>query len=249
MALCIDNLTVEFSGKRILDALNLEIPSGGPSFLLGPSGSGKTTLLRAINRLNECLPGCVTHGQIRLQLGGEWREIYAPGYPVARLRQQVGMVFQNPNVLPLSIARNIALPLSTLLSLSADDIGGRIENVLREVHLWEEVCDRLNTPAQSLSGGQQQRLCLARALALGPEILLLDEPTASLDVKAARQIEELLASFASRYTVLIVSHSLSQAQRLAKQVFMLHAGQRIECLPEDKFRDRHALLAMLDEMA
>ena len=151
-------------------------------------------------------------------------------------------------MLPLSIARNIALPLSTVLELPSGEITGRVEAALREAHLWNEVCDRLDAPAQSLSGGQQQRLCLARALALGPEILLLDEPTASLDVRSARQIEELLEGLKTRYTLLIVSHSIAQAHRLAERVFVLHDGSRIEQLPAALCRDKAALLAALDEV-
>lgn len=249
MAIHIENLCVTFADRRVLNNLNFSIPSGGPSFLLGPSGSGKTTLLRAINRLNECLPECVTHGQVRLQLDGRWIDAYAPELPVEALRRRVGMVFQTPNVLPLSIARNITLPLSTVLALPSGEIAGRVEAALREAHLWNEVCDRLDAPAQSLSGGQQQRLCLARALALGPEILLLDEPTASLDVRAARQIEELLEGLKTRYTLLIVSHSISQAHRLAERVFVLHNGTRIEQLPATLCRDKAALLAALDEVS
>ena len=123
-----------------------------------------------------------------------------------------------------------------------------MEQALRDVHLWDEVGDRLAAPAASLSGGQQQRLCLARALALRPEVLLLDEPTASLDFKAARQIEELLVELKSRYTLVVVSHSLSQAHRLAEQVFVLRDGARVERLAENVFRDREALLAVMDEL-
>ena len=220
-AIHIENLSVTFAGKRILERLNLDVPANRLSVLMGASGSGKTTLLRAINRLNECLPGCVTQGLVQVRLGGEWVDVHARTLPVEQLRRRVGMVFQTPNVLPMSIARNIALPLSTVLALRPAEIGERMESVLREVHLWDEVCDRLAAPAQTLSGGQQQRLCLARALALAPEILLLDEPTASLDPKAVQQIEELLLALKSRYTLLVVSHNPAQARRLADQRFVL----------------------------
>lgn len=246
-AIRIEALSVSFGGRAVLSGVNLEIPSGGPTFLLGRSGSGKTTLLRAINRLNECLPGCQTKGRVALRLAGGWVEAYAPGIAVEHLRRQAGMVFQSPNVLPLSIARNIALPLRTALGMGEKECALRVEQALREVHLWGEVKDRLDAPAEALSGGQQQRLCLARALALRPEILLLDEPTASLDFKAARQIEELLTELKSRYTLLVVSHSLSQAHRLAEQVFVLRDGGSVECLPEDVFRDKEALLAAMDD--
>jgi len=247
-AIRIEDLSVRFDGRSVISHLNLDVCQGGPTFLLGRSGSGKTTLLRAINRLNECFPGCETSGRVCLKLGGAWVEAYAPGTRVETLRRQAGMVFQSPNVLPLSVERNMFLPLRTALELPADECTERVEQALREVYLWEEVRDRLTLPAATLSGGQQQRLCLARALALQPEILLLDEPTASLDFKAARQIEDLLAELSSRYTLLVVSHSLSQAHRLAEQVFVLRDGGRVERLAEDVFRDKEALLAAMDEL-
>ena len=158
------------------------------------------------------------------------------------------MVFQSPNVLPMSISRNIEMPLKVALSVPADEAESRAEQALREVHLWDEVKDRLSQQASTLSGGQQQRLCLARALAFRPEILLLDEPTASLDFKAAQRIEELLIELKSRYTLVIVSHSLSQAQRLAESLFVLHDGGRIEALGKDIFQDRDTLFAVMNEL-
>ena len=247
-AIRVDNLSVSFAGKHVIRHLSLEIPTGGPSFLLGRSGCGKTTLLRAINRLNECLPGCATAGRVELRLGGEWIDAYAATTNVEHLRRRVGMVFQSPNVLPMSISRNIEMPLKVALALPADEAEARAEQALREVHLWDEVKDRLSQQASTLSGGQQQRLCLARALALRPEILLLDEPTASLDFKAAQRIEDLLIELKSRYTLLVVSHSLSQAQRLAESLLVLHDGGRIEALGKDVFQDRDALFSIMDEL-
>jgi phosphate transport system ATP-binding protein len=247
-AIRVENLSVTFSGKTVLESINLTIPTGGPSFLLGRSGSGKTTLLRAINRLNECLPNCQTSGRVELRLGDEWFDSYAPEVAVEGLRRRVGMVFQTPNVLPLSIARNLIMPLRVSLGLPGDEAELRMEESLREAHLWGEVKDRLDHPASSLSGGQQQRLCLARALALRPQILLLDEPTSSLDFRAAQLIEELLLELASRYTLLVVSHSLSQARRLAEQLFVLHQGGRVESLEREVFRDKEALLSVMEAL-
>lgn len=247
-AIRVDNLSVSFAGKHVIRELSLEIPSGGPTFLLGRSGCGKTTLLRAFNRLNECLPGCASTGRVELRLGGEWIDAYAATTNVEHLRRRVGMVFQSPNVLPMSISRNIEMPLKVALALPADEAEARTEQALREVHLWDEVKDRLSQQASTLSGGQQQRLCLARALALRPEILLLDEPTASLDFKAAQRIEDLLIELKSRYTLLVVSHSLSQAQRLAESLLVLHDGGRIEALGKDVFQDRDALFSIMDEL-
>ena len=247
-AIRFENLSVSFSGKAVLERLSVEIPAGGPSFLLGSSGSGKTTFLRAINRLNECFPDCKTSGRVHLRLGDAWLDAYAPEVAVDGLRRRVGMVFQAPNVLPMSIARNLVMPLRVSLGLPADVAEARMEESLREAHLWHEVKDRLGRPAVSLSGGQQQRLCLARALALRPQVLLLDEPTASLDFKAAQSIEELLTELASRYTVVVVSHSLSQARRLAEHLFVLRDGGRVECLAREVFRDKEALLSIMEAL-
>lgn len=246
VAIRIEKLSVSFGSCPVIRDLDLEIAAGGATFLLGRSGSGKTTLLRAINRLNECIPGSATRGRVRLQLDGKWRDIYRD-FAVEDLRRRVGMVFQVPNVLPLSIERNIRLPIEVALSLTAEESRARIEQALRDVHLWDEVKDRLASPAGTLSGGQQQRLCLARALALQPRILLLDEPTASLDFKAAQLIEELISELKSTYTLVVVSHNLGQAHRLAEQVLVLSNGSQIEALPQSVFSDRELLLKAMDE--
>jgi len=248
MAIRVENLSVSFAGRQVLSGLNLEIPAGGPTVLVGRSGSGKTTLLRAVNRLNECLPASATSGRVAVRLGGDWVDAYAPATVVEDLRKRVGMVFQTPNVLPVGVARKLGLPLKLALGLNAAEIEARAEQALREAHLWDEVKDRLADPAQTLSGGQQQRLCLARALAFAPEILLLDEPTASLDYKAAQGIEELLLELASRYTLLVVSHSLNQARRLAKQMFVLREGGRVEAVDNAALADKDRLLALMDEL-
>ncbi|MCM1512407.1 MAG: phosphate ABC transporter ATP-binding protein [Oxalobacter formigenes] len=246
-AIRLKQVSVRFSGKPVIQDISMAIPAGALTFLLGRSGSGKTTLLRTINRLNACFPDCETQGEVMIRIGGEWINAYHSKTIPEKLRQQVGMVFQTPNVLPLSIARNIALPLEAALSLPASEKQDRIEQALRDVFLWDEVKDRLSKPAASLSGGQQQRLCLARTLAMQPEILLLDEPTASLDFRAAEQIEDLLSELKTRYTLVVVSHSLRQAGKLADHVFVLHDGKRIETLSSDIFRNREALLAALGE--
>jgi len=248
----IANLHVSFNGREVLHGASMTVERGGPTVLIGRSGTGKTTLLRAVNRLNECLPGCVTTGSVRLTLGGGTFDAYAPGVRPEELRRRVGMVFQTPNPLPVSVYRNIALPLSLALNLSAADIRERAERALAEAGLWDEVRDRLNQPAATLSGGQQQRLCLARALAYRPELLLLDEPTASLDQRSARVVEDLLLELAGRYTVLVVSHNLRQAGRLAHRLFVLgEGGAAREADPTmlTDAVDREALASLLDEMA
>jgi len=248
VAIRVEQLSVAFAGRPVFENLDLEVESGGPTVLVGRSGSGKTTLLRAFNRLNECLPDCATTGSVQLRLGGEWLEAYAPSTRAEDLRKRVGMVFQTPNVLPVSVARNLDLPLGLALGLPPAERAERMELALCEAHLWDEVKDRLNQPATSLSGGQQQRLCLARALAYRPEILLLDEPTASLDFKAARGVEELLLELAGRYTLLVVSHSLNQARRVARRMFVLREGGQIEAVEQEALGDKERLLALMDEL-
>ncbi len=247
-AISIRGLNVSFGGRPVLRNLDLDVVRGGPTVLLGRSGSGKTTLLRAINRLNECLPGCETIGLVRIRLDGAMVDAYGAGTRPETLRTRVGMVFQTPNPLPVGIAENIALPLALAHGLQGAEIAARIEASLMEAGLWHEVKDRLNAPAASLSGGQQQRLCLARALAARPEVLLLDEPTASLDYQAARGIEELLLELASRYTLLVVSHGLNQARRLARDVFVLREGATLEAVGRELLTDPEGFSRLMDEL-
>ena len=219
------NLRVGFANREVLHGVDADFPARAATVLVGRSGSGKTTLLRALNRLNECFEGAQTAGLARAWLDGEWVDLYGGRMPVTELRRRVGMVFQTPNLLPLSVERNLTMPLRQVLGLSRAAAREAACAALAEAMLWEEVKDRLASPALELSGGQQQRLCLARALALGPEVLLLDEPTASLDFLAARGIEELLSRLKTRYTLVVVSHSLSAAARLADRLLVLRDGQ------------------------
>ena len=244
----VENLQVGFAGREVLHGLNLEFHRGRLAVILGLSGSGKTTFLRALNRLNECFPHSETRGAIRMKLQGEWRDIYQNGQPVSELRHRVGMVFQTPHLLPLSIAENLALPIKLILGVPRREIPARVEQALEEAHLWEEVKDRLNAPAHTLSGGQQQRLCLARLLALEPEILLLDEPTASLDFRSALKVEELLLSLKDYYTIIAVSHSLSQARRLADEALILRDGSVIQRLSRADLQASGVLQSLLDEI-
>lgn len=207
-----------------MSSVNLTLCPGELTVIVGPSGSGKSTLLRAINRLNELFPGCRTRGDVWVSLDGRCGNVYDGFLPLPELRRKAGMVFQTPGVRPFSIRKNLAMPLKTTLGITGSTLAERIEWALREASLCEEVKDRLNDGAITLSGGQQQRLCLARALALEPQILLLDEPTASLDFRATQKIEQLLKRLKERYTVLAVSHSLSQTRRLADKVYVLREG-------------------------
>lgn len=228
-AVRINDLCVHFGQQQVLHNVCMEAPRRGITVLAGRSGSGKTTLLRALNRLNETFFHCRTSGVVELDLGRGLETIYpAPGVnvrPLAQLRRLVGMVFQTPNVLPVSVERNLALPLEVVAGLPEKERGLKTREALMSVGLWEEVKDRLDMPAERLSGGQQQRLCLARALALEPAMLLLDEPTASLDVHATAEIEDLLLRLASQYPLLVVSHNPEQAVRLGERLVIMADGR------------------------
>lgn len=221
---------VTLNGREVLAGMNLEIARGGATFVMGRSGAGKTTLLRVFNRLNECFPGSRTTGEVLLHLDGGVVRPYADDLPLPELRRLVGMVFQHPNVLPMSIENNIVMPLVTVHGATRGTARDAARQALEEARLWDEVSDRLGADARTLSGGQQQRLCLARALAMKPRVLLLDEPTSSLDYKAARGIEELLASLKGRYTLVVVSHELESAARLADDMLILRDGRMHGCL-------------------
>jgi phosphate transport system ATP-binding protein len=218
------SLSVDFGRRHVLDQVDLRAVQGQMTVLLGRSGSGKTTFLRSLNRLNDEL-GAQTKGSVRLLLDGQLREIFASNMDPIWLRRRVGMVFQTPNLLPTSIAKNILTPLKLVTSLDKAARKEHMHTVLQQTRLWDEVRDRLQAPALSLSGGQQQRLCLARALALKTQILLLDEPTASLDFRATRHIEELLLELAGTYPMVVVSHSPGQAERLADAVAVFSQGR------------------------
>jgi len=227
------SLSVDFGRQHVLEQVNLQAIQGEVTVLLGRSGSGKTTFLRSLNRLNDEL-GAESRGSVRLWLDGQLREIFASNMDPIWLRRRVGMVFQTPNLLPTSIARNILTPLKLVSKLDKAAREEQMQKVLKQTKLWGEVCDRLKTPALSLSGGQQQRLCLARTLALKPQILLLDEPTASLDFRATRHIEELLLELAETYPMIIVSHSPGQAERLADAVAVFSQGRVVQELKKEE---------------
>ena len=247
-AIEIRDLTVAFRGRTVLHGVNLAVPSGGITVIIGPSGSGKTTLLRAINRLNECFTGCVTTGCVSLAFGGRRADVYRGECPLPELRRRAAMVFQSPNVLPTSIERNFTIPLRAVLGCSRDEARGRMTRALQEALLYDEVKDRLGDPALTLSGGQQQRLCLARALALEPTILLLDEPTASLDFRATRRIEDLLRRLQERYTVVAVSHSLGQTRRIADHVAVLREGRIAQTFDRSALADAALFQALVEEV-
>ena len=211
LAVQAQDVTVSYGGHLALAPVSLRVQPHRVSALVGPSGCGKTSFLRCLNRLTDLVPSCTVGGTIRV--GGE--DIHAPGTDVLALRRRVGMVFQRPNPFPLSIRRNLELPLREHGLRDRAALAERVETGLRDVGLWDEVRDRLDRPALSLSGGQQQRLCIARALVLRPEVLLMDEPCSALDPLSGGVVEDRIAALRERLTVVLVTHNLAQARRLA----------------------------------
>lgn len=210
----IENLAVEYSGRTVLKNVSIDIQEGCITALIGPSGCGKTTFLSCLNRLVDLTPGSSVKGKITI----DGFDIRAPKADLMALRRRVGMVFQRPNPFPLSIFRNLEMPLREHGVKDKYEILRRIEQALRDVGLWDEVKDQLGKSAMALSGGQQQRLCIARALILEPAILLMDEPCSALDPLCSAVVEDLILRLRSRYTVLIVTHNLAQARRIANFV-------------------------------
>lgn len=222
-----ENLAFSYNGRTILRNTSIAFAENEISAIVGPSGSGKSTFLMTLNRLWETIPHCTLQGIVEMQFGGRFQDIYLKHYPVTHLRRQVGMVFQNPNPLPMSIYKNVAFPLQLKGGVTKESVRGRVVECLQKVRLWDEVHDRLDSPALDLSGGQQQRLCIARALILQPEVLLLDEPTSALDHTAAKAIEQLLLELKQTCTILLVSHYLDQVTRIADTIIELQNGSLI----------------------
>jgi len=220
----IKNLTFHYNDKEVIHNLNLEINANEILACFGPANSGITTLLRTLNRLGDLIPGTHLKGEILL----DGKNIYHPDMSVAELRRKVGMVFDVPTSLPMSIFDNVALGLrmSGLKSMSA--LTDHVEKALRMAALWDDVKDRLNTPATRLSGGQQQRLCIARVLALEPEVILLDRPCSALDPVSTAKIEESLRILKDQFTIIIAPHTVHQAARLADRVAFMLMGNLIE---------------------
>lgn len=214
-----DQLTLRYGDKTALHAVSLSAGRGRITALIGPSGCGKTSLLNCFNRLTDLIPGCRVTGIVHC---GDI-DIYHPRTDVMALRRRVGMIFQKPNPFPFSIRRNLDFPLREHGFRDRRVREEKIEMGLRDVGLWDEVKDRLDRPALALSGGQQQRLCLARALVLSPEVLLLDEPCSALDPISAGAVEELIRTLRGKLTLLMVTHNLAQARRLADEVGLLWA--------------------------
>lgn len=221
----IQNLWFYYNDHPILEDISIEIPQNTITAVTGPSGQGKSTFLMTLNRLWESIEGTKIKGLLEIKFGSDFQNIYDRKYNVSDLRRQVGMVFQVPNPLPMSIYNNIAFPLKLKGENNKKLVAFRIEDALKKSFLWDEVKDRLNEDARALSGGQQQRLCIARALILNPQILLLDEPTSSLDDKAGRVIEDLLFELKKDCTMILVSHYPDQVKRIADSGMVLSDRQ------------------------
>lgn len=207
----VEDLSLYYHDKPALEGVSLDVYRGCITALIGPSGCGKTSFLSVLNRLTDLIPGCRVQGRVRF----DETDLFDPNLDVQALRREVGMIFQKPVPFPLSIRRNIELPLREHGMSCQADLDRMVEQTLRDVGLWGEVKDRLQTSALALSGGQQQRLCIARALALEPKVLLMDEPCSALDPIASGVIEDLIQRLAGRYTLVIVTHNLAQARRIA----------------------------------
>jgi phosphate transport system ATP-binding protein len=222
--IAIRNLHLFYGAHQALKDISLDIPSNAVTAVIGPSGCGKSTLLRSINRMNDLIPGVRTQGEIRVS----GANVLDPATDVVTLRRRVGMVFQRPNPFPKSIFDNAAFGLHMLGLRNSVEIESRVEASLRRAALWDEVKDRLRQPALRLSGGQQQRLCIARCLAVEPEVILMDEPASALDPTATARIEELMLDLKTRYTIVIVTHNMQQAARVSDRTAFLLTGELIE---------------------
>ncbi len=217
-------LTIRYGEKMAVKSVSMSLPERQVTALIGPSGCGKSTFLRALNRMNELIPGAGSDGEILL----DGRSIYESHLDAVELRRRVGMVFQKSNPFPKSIFENVAYGLKVGGMTDRKAVSERVEGSLRGAALWDEVKDRMNESALALSGGQQQRLCIARALAIEPEVVLMDEPASALDPIATAKIEDLIHELKLRYTIVIVTHNMQQAARVSDQTAFFYMGDLIE---------------------
>ncbi len=227
----VKDLNFFYGLKRALENINVTIPANRVTAFIGPSGCGKSTFLRTLNRMNDIIAGSRVEGEVRI----DGRDIYDRGTDVVALRRRVGMVFQKSNPFPKSIYENVAYGLRLNgMARSRSELNGRIEQSLQAAAIWDEVKDRLHESALALSGGQQQRLCIARALAIEPEVLLMDEPASALDPIATQRIEELIYQLKANYTIAIVTHNMQQAARVSDNTAFFWLGRLVEFGPTDR---------------
>ena len=220
----VNDLNLWYGASQALHHVNMSVPEGSITALIGPSGCGKSTFLKTLNRMNDLVPSVKVEGQV-LYKG---QDIYAPGVDVSALRREVGMVFQKPNPFPMSIYDNVAYGPRTHGIRSRARLDEIVEQSLRNAAIWEEVKDRFKKNALGLSGGQQQRLCIARALAVEPAVLLMDEPTSALDPISTSKIEELAVELKEKYTIIIVTHNMQQALRISDRTAFFLLGELVE---------------------
>ena len=220
-----NDLCLWYGKTQALRDINISVPEGSITALIGPSGCGKSTFLKTLNRMNDLVPDVRITGSVKYR----GKDIFAPGTDVNELRRQIGMVFQKPNPFPMSIYDNIAYGPRTHGIRSKAKLDEIVETSLKNAAIWDEVKDRLKKSALGLSGGQQQRLCIARALAVDPDVLLMDEPTSSLDPISTTRIEELAMELKSKYTIIIVTHNMQQALRISNKTAFFLLGELVEC--------------------
>ena len=220
----VKNLNLWYGAHQALTDINMEVPEKSITALIGPSGCGKSTFLKTLDRMNDLVPGVKITGSVEYR----GQDIFAPGTDVNELRRQIGMVFQKPNPFPMSIYDNIAYGPRTHGVRNRAKLDEIVEQSLRGAAIWDEVKDRLKKNALGLSGGQQQRLCIARALAIGPEVLLMDEPTSALDPISTSKIEELAMQLKEQYTIVIVTHNMQQAVRISDNTAFFLLGELVE---------------------
>jgi phosphate ABC transporter, ATP-binding protein len=223
----ISNLNLHYGTTRALKDVKVDLPENSVTAFIGPSGCGKSTFLRCLNRMNDFIPGCRIEGRVLL----DGTDIYAPETDVIALRRRVGMVFQKPNPFPASIYDNVAYGPRLHGTTDRAGLDEIVRQSLEGAALWDEVRDKLLSPATSLSGGQQQRLCIARAIAVEPEVLLMDEPTSALDPMSTARIEELVRELKTKYTVIIVTHNMQQAARISDLTAFFLLGEMVETGP------------------
>jgi phosphate transport system ATP-binding protein len=227
----VDRLNFYYGQKRALEGISVQLRANVVSAFIGPSGCGKSTFLRTLNRMNDLIPGTRVEGSVHI----DGVNIYDPSLDVVGLRRRVGMVFQKSNPFPKSIFENVAYGLRiNSLARNKTELNERVEGSLRSAALWEEVKDRLHEPALALSGGQQQRLCIARALAVKPKVLLMDEPASALDPIATQRIEELIYALKRDYTIVIVTHNMQQAARVSDYTAFFWLGRLVEYARTDR---------------
>ncbi len=225
-----NDLCLWYGKTQALRDINISVPEGSITALIGPSGCGKSTFLKTLNRMNDLVPDVRITGSVKYR----GKDIFAPGTDVNELRRQIGMVFQKPNPFPMSIYDNIAYGPRTHGIRSKAKLDEIVETSLTNAAIWDEVKDRLKKSALGLSGGQQQRLCIARALAVDPDVLLMDEPTSALDPISTTRIEELAMELKSKYTIIIVTHNMQQALRISNKTAFFLLGELVECDDTEK---------------